>query len=83
MAEYRDKKLPCMAAAEGLYDTVSIICGEDGNCAKDRQDVGPGGHMGDDGYKQTYLREMEYEARDILARMSAGEPRTYGHGMTD
>lgn len=72
MAEYRDKKLPCMAAAEGLYDTVSIICGEDGNCAKDRQDVGPGGHMGDDGYKQTYLREMEYEARDILARMSAG-----------
>ena len=71
MAEYRDKS--CRAwLLQRLYDTVSIICGEDGNCAKDRQDVGPGGHMGDDGYKQTYLREMEYEARDILARMSAG-----------
>ncbi|HOL92139.1 MAG TPA: glucoamylase family protein, partial [Clostridiales bacterium] len=58
MAEYRGEKLPCIAAAAGLHDTVSIICSE----IKGSFDREKNGAM---------YNRMDEEARNILARLSA------------
>jgi cellobiose phosphorylase len=61
MAEYRTKKLPCPAAAAGLYDTVSIMCTGMMNAVK----------SGKNGGTDNVANVVYEEAGKILARLSA------------
>ncbi|HPV00934.1 MAG TPA: glucoamylase family protein [Clostridiales bacterium] len=52
LTEYRGKRVPCIAAAEGLQDTVSIICSEVRSGAKSGTGIGTDARMGESMHKR-------------------------------